>query len=207
MNLSVSNRRLPNIEGEGTTSSTLMALLMDDGKIYAYVFGHWYQATDEPPNPVTVVVGPGGFWCLDSTGHIHKWNEDVTDSEWKLDTVASKVTTLSCDAEGTLWCTNQQGDLYFSNVEPLTGDNEMPLQMGAWTKAAFEGAWFFGDIWDYTAKPGDHLLKIVRSQYKATDVDEVYHIADEIVRLSKITKKRDSVKAGQRLIMPPLGYR
>jgi hypothetical protein len=207
MNLSVSNRPLLNIEDGGTRSSTIMGLLMDDEKIYAYVFGHWYHAKDEPANPVTVAVGPGGFWCLDSTGNIHKWNEDVTDSEWKLDTVASKVTTLSCDAEGTLWCTNQQGDLYFSNVEPLTGDNKIPLQMGAWTKAAFEGAWFFGDIWEYTAKPGDHLLKIVRSQYKATDVDEVYHIADEIVRLSKITKKRDSVKAGQRLIMPPLGYR
>ena len=207
MELSVSNKRLTNAESGITTELTVMALLMDDGNIYTYVFGHWYRAHAEPENPVAVVVGPGGFWCLDQAGKIHKWNEEPEDSEWVLDTTANEVTTLSCDAEGTLWFTNRQGELYFSSFEaPTTGSIVTP-RMGAWAKAAFESAWFFGENWEYIAKPGDHLLKIVRGQYNVTDADEVYHIANEIVRLSNITKKRDSVKPGQTLIMPPLGYR
>jgi hypothetical protein len=207
MELSVSNKRLTNGDFNITKAPTVMALLMDDGNIYTYVFGHWYRAHAEPENPVAVAVGPDGFWCLDQAGKIHKWNEEPEDSEWVLDTTAKDVTTLSCDAEGTLWFTNRQGELYFSSFESPTPGSIAPPRMRAWTKAAFESAWFFGDTWEYTARPGDHLLKIVRDQYKVTDVDVVYHIADEIVRLSKITKKRDSVRPGQTLTMPPLGYR
>jgi hypothetical protein len=207
MNLSVSHKRLLNTDAASTTGPTIMALLMDDGKIYAYAFGHWYRTNEEPTNPVAVAVGPGGFWCLDRVGNIHRWNEKPADSEWVKDSIVDRVIGLTCDTEGNLWCINKDGDLYISSLESPTLDGKMPQQVRVWSKAGFESAWFFRDTWEYTAQQGDHLLKIVRSQYKVTDTDTVYQIADEIVRLSKISKKRDSIKAGQMLTMPPFGYR
>ena len=206
MDFSVSNRGLVNTETGSRQGPTAMALLMDDDRIYAYVFGHWHRSNEEPANPVAVAVGPGGIWCLDSAGCIHKWNEQPADSEWIQDTVAENVTTLTCDDEGTLWYTNQNGELYFSSINLPAPGSELQ-HMNPWTKAAFERAWFFGDSWQYTTGPDDHLLNIVRTQYKVTDVDTVYHIADEIVRLSNITKKWDGIQPGQTLTMPPLGYR
>ncbi len=206
MDFSVSNHS--NIEANGAAGLTVMTLLKDNGEIYAYVSGHWYRTNEEPENAVAVAVGPGGFWCLDSAGNIYQWNEKPVESVWTRDTMMEHVTALSYDTDGNLWCVNTHGHLYFSNAQSPAAGSASPQAVRVWTEAAFESAWFLGDTWEYITSAGDHLLTIIRNQYNVTDDDMVYQIADEIVRLNKMAKRLDSVeKAGQILIMPPLGYR
>ena len=193
MDFSVSNRSHSNINTNAAAGSTLMTLLNDNGEIYAYVSGHWFRTNEEPANPVSVSVGPGGFWCLDSVGNIHQWNEKPAESEWTRDTTIKVVTALSYDTEGNLWCVTMQGCLYFSNMQLSVDGYLLPQHVPMWTKAAFESAWFLNDTWEYTTSEGDHLLTVIRNQYNVTDDDLVYQIADEIVRLNDLEKRLDSV--------------
>lgn len=148
MQLSVLTTRGANM-GMGTdvgSAAITMALLQDDGKIYAYMepfhaspFGtvhQWWRTNNEPINAMAVAIGPVGVWCLDETGVIYLWNRDPDHSLWEKDIEAQDVTAISCDPDGDLWCLNKHGEV-FVNHKMFAGLDTAPSKrwvMGSWEK-------------------------------------------------------------------------
>jgi hypothetical protein len=208
MNLSVSTTRPIDVStgAPGHPAIYHLALLDDDGQIHVYSKGRWVRTNAEPANVSSVTINQAGVWCLATTGRIYRWNDDPDHSVWNKDTVAKNVVAMSSDAEG-LWCINQNGEVFNNPIKSGGLGAIYHWMLGGWQKMDSATTTFLnGGIWEYKVKPQDGLLKIVRAKYKVTDEAVVSRIADEIMRLNKLSN-RDRIEVNQVLNMPSLSYR
>ncbi len=188
-----------------------VAMLMDDGRIYAspYLSAPMEPAAPEPANVVDIAIGKAGLFSLDKGGRIYKWAaRDGKPRAWRRDEVAKDVVGLTCDSGGNLWCVNKKGEMFMAEAEFAgLGAADTQYEPGPWTPmndpstAAFWG----GSTWSYTVKSGDGLYEIIRSQYKVTDQPSLKRISDEIVRLNKLANE-NQISKGQVLAMPPKDF-
>jgi hypothetical protein len=149
--------------------------------------GKWTQVSTQSgkADAATISAGADGtVWYIQTDGALFRRDS----STWHL--VEGRATVVSVGSKEYAFCVNKDGDVF-------------TLVQGAWQKIVEIGP---NESWGYTVGAGEHLLQIVRTLYQVQDAVVVNRIADEIARLSKLTN-RDNLAVGQKLTMPPIGYR
>lgn len=194
-------------------NSTSMALLKEDGTIWAYENRDWH-ARDAPKGTtaVAVAIGPGGLWCLGADKYVYRWNAGA----WTNDFGASAVTTLSCDAHGNFWCVNTDGGIFVwyiddnPGMKTLTKVADAPISGHVPTVTTHVDGFqpSATSNWKHQVVANDTLFQLGRDYYHTRDFQVLQRIADKIADLSGIPRTQENtLPLDTILTMPPTTYR
>ncbi len=162
-----------------------------EGRIFHWNGSAWSQPGNPADRAIDIAAGTNGSaWRVDPAGKISEW--DGASKTWKgPDTIAKDVKAISVAPDGTVWCVNKNGTVYWKP------------KGGAWTETPSQPRPAPGATWQYKVRQGDRLYQIVREQYKVGEA-QIGPIVEQIVALNKDKiADRDNIPAGITLTMPP----
>ena len=138
------------------------------GKLYKLEGSNWRQ------NPTAiaeqVAVGDANnVWCYNKAGELFKLTGSAYDSAWEKDREGKDVTSLAVTPAGTIFVTNDRGEIWKRESGGWSQVPAPPLPQPRRT---------------HTVRPGEHLMQIIRNLYSPISESDVVRKADEIARLN-----------------------
>jgi hypothetical protein len=157
------------------------------GKLYKMEGGQWRQ------NPAGIaahiaVGDANNVWCHNNAGELFKLTGSAYDSAWEKDQVGKNVTSLSVTPAGTVYVTNNKGEIWERTASGEWSQIPAPLPPLQPKRT-------------HIVKRGEHLLQIIRNTYPGISEADALKKADEVAKLNGWPSRDQILYPGQEIIL------